>query len=119
MANQLVLMAAMGFAAILGAGGQIFLKKATDVLKLNPVALITNWYLWGFAILYGFGVIINIGAYRLGGKVQLLYPMISLSYIVAAFFAWKFLGESISGWTWVGSVVIIMGVSLIGYGATL
>jgi len=112
-------MLAMGVASIAGAGGQIFLKKATDVLKLNPVALVTNWYLWGFAILYGLGVIINIGAYKLGGKVQLLYPMISLSYIVAAFFAWKFLGESISAWTWAGSIVIIMGVSLIGYGATL
>lgn len=119
MTNQLVLMAAMGFAAILGAGGQIFLKKATDVMKFNIPSLVTNWYLWGFALLYGVGVIINIGAYKLGGKVQLLYPMISLSYICAAFFAWKFLGESISLWTWAGSVVIILGVSLIGYGATL
>ena len=114
--NQLYLMLAMGFAAILGAGGQIFLKKATDVMQFTPVALATNWYLWGFALLYGVGVIINIGAYKLGGKVQLLYPMISLSYICAAFFAWKFLGETVGGWTWIGTTVIILGVSLIGYG---
>lgn len=119
MTNQLYLMLAMGVASILGAGGQIMLKKATEILKLTPIALATNWYLWGFAILYGFGVIINIGAYKLGGKVQLLYPMISLSYIVAAFFAWKFLGETVSGWTWVGTVIIIIGVSVIGYGATM
>jgi len=48
--------------------------------------------------------------------VQLLYPMISLSYICAAFFAWKFLGETVSGWTWIGTTIIILGVSLIGYG---
>lgn len=117
--NQMVLMAAMGFAAVLGAGGQIMLKKASDVLKLSPMALVTNWYLWGFALLYGIGVIINIGAYRLGGKVQLLYPMISLSYICAAFFAWKFLGETVSGWTWAGTAIIILGVSMIGYGSVV
>lgn len=115
--NQIFLMLSMALAAVFGAGGQIMLKKATDIMQFSPIALATNKWLWGFAILYGLGVIINIGAYKLGGKVQLLYPMISLSYICAAFFAWKFLGEAVSGWTWAGSVVIVIGVSLIGYGA--
>ena len=117
--NQLVLMSVMVVAAVLGAGGQIMLKKATDILQLTPKGLLSNWYLWGFVVLYGLAVLINVGAYRFGGKVQLLYPVISLSYICAAFFAWKFLGESVSGWTWFGTVVIIFGVSIIGYGAVV
>jgi len=117
--NQLLLMGAMAIAAVLGAGGQIFLKKATDILQLTPKGLLLNGFLWGFILLYGLAVVINIIAYRLGGKVQLLYPVISLSYLCAAFFAWRFLGESVSAWTWAGSVVIVLGVSLIGIGATV
>lgn len=117
MLGQLVLMGVMVVAALLGSLGQIMLKRATDVMNGSFFSLLTNWYLWCFFLLYGVAVLINIVAYRLGGKVQFLYPMISLSYIFAAFLSWKLLGESIGVLTWIGSVIIVIGVSIIGYSA--
>jgi len=116
--NQLVIMGAMVVAAFFGACGQIMLNKGSKILELSLLALITNWYLWGFAFFYGLGVIINIAGYKFGGKVSVIYPVISLSYIFAAFLAWKFLGESINSWTWGGTVIIMLGVAVIGFGAT-
>lgn len=110
--SQLLLMGVMVFAAFLGAVGQIFLKNAS-----GQQTLITNWYLYGFVATYGIAVIIQTLVYRAGGKVSIIYPVIALSYVFASFLAWKFLGESISGWTIGGTAIIIIGVGMIGYGA--
>ena len=113
MVAVLVLVAIMALAAVLGASGQILLKIGSTQLSL------INWYIFGFAALYGVAVLINIFAYRMGGKVSVLYPVISLSYIVAAILAWKFLGEPLNTFTLLGIFCIMIGVSIIGYGATV
>jgi len=110
--NQLILVGAMAGAAILGGLGQIMMKKASGVPIMQAVP-----YLLAFGALYGIGVVINYFAYRFGGKVSILYPVISISYIAAAFFAWKMLGEPVSGWSLTGIGCIMLGVSLIGWGA--
>lgn len=115
MVAVIYLVLAMAVAAVLGATGQIAMKYGTNqptLMKMIP-------YLALFATLYGVAVLINIWAYRAGGKVSILYPVISLSYIFAAFFAWKLLGESISSWTIAGTALIVIGVGIIGYGATI
>jgi drug/metabolite transporter (DMT)-like permease len=110
---QLWFMLAMAFAALLGAIGQISLKKLSDV----PLgAMLFSWYTWLFIGTYGAAVLINLAAYRYGGKVSILYPVIATSYIWAAILAWKYLGESISGWTIAGIGAILIGVTLIGIG---
>lgn len=110
--NVAVLILAMAFASLLGSIGQIFLKLGSG----KSLSGMVN-YLLMFAFLYGFAVLINLWAYRVGGKVSVLYPVISLSYIFAAFLAWKVLGESISTQTWVGTFLIVIGVCIIGWGA--
>jgi len=118
MVSQIALMAVMVLAAILGSVGQIFLSRGSTG-NLTVFGLITNGYLWGFVATYGCAVIVQMFVYRAGGKVALIYPVISLSYIFAAFLAWKFLGEPVSAWTWAGAIIIVVGVSLIGYGASI
>lgn len=116
--NVLVLMLAMGFAAFLGAVGQLMLKLGSDSAGSMTVrTLLTTGYFYVFALTYGVAVLINIWAYQQGGKMSIIYPMISLSYIFAALLAWKVLGESISPFTWVGTCVIVSGIAIIGYGA--
>ena len=110
--NQFVLMLAMGFAACLGGLGQVMMQRASGVSLLKALP-----FFLAFAGLYGVGVIINYGVYRLGGKVSVMYPIISLSYVAATFFAWKLLGESVSGWSVAGICCIVVGVSLVGWGA--
>ena len=119
MVNQLTLMGAMAVAAAWGAGGQILLNLGAKKLQLTLLGLLSNIYLWGFVALYGFAVIINLAAYRLGGKVSLMYPVISISYIISAVLAWKLLGEPFNWWTVAGCCAIMLGVSCIGYGSTV
>lgn len=110
----------MIIAALTGSIGQIMLKLASEKFNLNNISgTLTNWPLYFFAMTYGIAVLINIWAYKAGGKVAIIYPVIALSYIFAALLAWKFLGEPITGWTIAGSLVIIFGVGLIGYGTTI
>lgn len=116
--NQVVLMGMMVVAAGLGATGQLMLKYASarfDVHDLFMSAL-TNWPLYVFVLTYGVAVLINIAAYRFGGKLSVIYPVISLSYIMAAILAWRYLGEPFNYWTLAGCIGIVASVSLIGYG---
>ena len=112
---QYYLMGAMAFAALLGAFGQFFLNQASGTFTFRTI--LTNHWLYAFAFVYGIAVIINILAYKAGGKMSIIYPVISLSYVFAALISWRLLGEHISAWTWIGTITIVLGVSLIGIGA--
>lgn len=114
--NPIILMSMMAFAALLGATGQIMLKKSSGV-EFTIAGLLTNWPFFAFAILYGIAVIIQFFAYRLGGDVSVIYPVVSLSYVFAALFAWYFLGEHITVWTIIGITCIMIGLTFIGFGA--
>lgn len=117
--NQLPIIAIMAVAALLGAIGQIMLRLASEK-SLTPIkALLTNWPLYGFAIVYGVAVLINIWAYKIGGRTSIIYPTIALSYVFASLIAWKWLGEPINTWVWGGTAIIVVGVAVIGYGSTL
>lgn len=102
----------MAFAALLGACGQLLLKTGSG----KPLMQMIPWLI-GFATVYGIAVLINLWAYRVGGKVTLLYPIISLSYIFTALLAWKILGEQLSAATIVGTIVVVIGVAIITLGA--
>jgi len=112
--NAIILMLAMAFASALGASGQLMLSKVSELpIKAMPFSM----FAWGFAIFYGVAVIINIWVYKAGLKVSIAYPILALSYVFTLFLAWKFLGEQISGWSIAGTICILFGVSLIGWGA--
>ena len=112
--NQLILIVAMAFAAMLGASGQIFLQKLSGVpVKWMPF----SWFAWAFVICYGLAVLINLWAYKAGGKISTLYPVIALSYAFSAYLAWRFLGEQIVWQTATGIGLMIFGVIMIGWGA--
>ena len=113
--NFISIFIAMGFAALLGASGQLFLKIGSSketIMQMVP------WFA-GFAALYGVAVIINILVYRAGAKVTIAYPIISLSYVFAALLAWKFLGEPLSGYQLTGTLIIMAGISVLSYGAQI
>jgi len=117
--NQFVIMGAMVGAAFLGAVGQVMLRMASDRSFMPLSSLIQNWPLYVFGMVYGVAVLINIWAYKAGGKIAVIYPIIALSYIFASLMAWRFFGEQISPVMWVGTAVIVLGVGLIGWGASV
>jgi uncharacterized membrane protein len=111
--NPTLIFIAMVFAAFLGSTGQIFLKIGsgkTALIQMLP-------WLFAFAAVYGVAVLINLWAYKVGGKVTFVYPIISLSYAITAFLAWKFLGEPINTSIVGGTLLIIGGIALIGFGS--
>jgi drug/metabolite transporter (DMT)-like permease len=102
----------MIFCTVFTSVGQLFYKMGSSKLP----EIFTNWPLFvGFAC-YGLGFILLLAAMR-GGEVSVLYPIIATSYIWTNFLAMFYLGEHVTVTGWVGSAVIVLGVSLIGYGS--
>ncbi|MBI2564880.1 EamA family transporter [Candidatus Woesearchaeota archaeon] len=89
---------------------QIFLKKGSALLP----NLLTNTPLIIGCALYGVGAIIFILALR-GGDVTILYPIIATSYVWVNILAILFLNEKIPLLRWLGVILIMIGISTMGY----
>ena len=103
-------------AGILGASGAVLLKKGSDRLKLSVPGLLRNWQLITGVGCYATSVFFFVPALK-GGEVSVLFPLISLSYIWVALLSVKFLGEKMTKEKWIGIVLVILGVALIGFGS--
>ena len=94
----------------------VMLKKAS-ARKLSKISsLIKNYYLFGGVALYALGTLLFIPALK-GGDLSILYPFVSLSYIWVSLLSVKFLGEKMNKYKWVGILLIILGVTFIGFGS--
>jgi undecaprenyl phosphate-alpha-L-ara4N flippase subunit ArnE len=87
--------------------GQLFWKIASNSNTIG--------YLFVGFLLYGVGAIIMIIAYKFG-SLSVLQPMLSMNYVLSLIIAHVILGESITTFKFVGVVIIIIGVILIGCG---
>lgn len=96
----------MLFSALFVCIGQLFWKLSVDGKIINLCI--------GF-ILYGFGALIMIYAYKFG-SLSVLQPMLSCSYIFSIFLANRILNEEITLYKIIGVVIITIGVILIGGG---
>jgi multidrug transporter EmrE-like cation transporter len=104
---------------LLNSLAQVFLKKGVNIIgyfeftpqSLGPVALkaLTNLYIWGGLSCYGISVILWIMALS-RSDISLLYPLLSVGYIVTAIAGYYFFGESLSGLRILGIGTIIVGV---------
>ena len=102
-------------ATIVGAFGPILLKKASAQKLSSVKSLAKNYELFGGVFLYAVGTILFIPALK-GGDLSVLYPFVALSYIWVSLLSVKFLGEKMNKFKWMGIVLIILGVSFIGFG---
>ena len=104
------------FTTLLTSSAQLFYKYSSASVSLNPLELITNYYLIGGLLLYAVGGTLMILSFR-GGEVSVLYPIIATSYIWVSFLSIYFLGEVINNFKWIGIISIIAGIALIGFGS--
>ena len=97
--------------------GQILYKIGAESLSLEISSIIFNIPLIAGLLSYGVGVIFLITAFR-GGELSVLYPIIATSYIWVSL-ASSFLLETdyMNEYKWIGVLIIVLGVSLIGWGA--
>jgi uncharacterized membrane protein len=91
--------------------GQLFLKRGAD--DLFPIYL--NFELMIGFILYGVGALLMIYALKLG-DLNILYPIISLTFIWVTMLSIVFLEETVSTSQYLGIGTILFGVALVSMG---
>lgn len=106
-----------------GAFGQIIWKQGMSRMdKINSVddllsaklilSILTNKYIIIGIALYGLSVVLWLAAMSTL-DVSYMYPLLSLAYVVVAFFAVVFLGEVITLPRWIGIALVMIGCILI------
>jgi multidrug transporter EmrE-like cation transporter len=107
---------------LLNAVAQLLLKAGTRVIghfeftaaNIKPIgiAIATNPYIFGGLACYAVSVLIWILALS-RVEVSMAYPMLSLGYVVNAFFGWWLFGEAVTAMRMGGIGFIIVGVYLV------
>lgn len=103
-------------AAVSGALAQFFYKKAA--LNFTEVPIWNNFSLFAGLALFTLVLVLFIVAFRMGGRLFVIYPVYATTYIWVGLLG-VFIGKE--PWTWVqlvGVATIILGVTLIGVGST-
>jgi len=115
MATELWAILLVAFSSLLASVSPILLKKASQRSFADIKSIITNYHLFGAVLLYGIGISSFVFALK-GGELSVLYPISSLGYIWACFGSVKFLGEKMNGHKWIGVILVVAGVTLVGIG---
>lgn len=119
---KMIALAFISMSMILGAVGQLFIKKGLNYLgALDFSSGIVATYI---KIFFSPFVMAGISIYFVGvffwlyglSKVELsfAFPFVSLSYVLVFLMSWAFLGETIPMTRWLGLLTICVGVFLVG-----
>ncbi|MBS3113291.1 EamA family transporter [Candidatus Woesearchaeota archaeon] len=103
-------------ASLFGGIGALYLKKGSDNIKLNFWKLIKNYDLIKGILCYGFSTLLFIPSLKFG-ELSVLYPITSFTYIWVILFSLIFLNERMNKYKWLGLILIVIGVILIGIGS--
>ena len=117
MSNTLLILGLMILLTFIGAIGSLFLKLGSKKFHLelsikNLFVMIKNWQAILGVIFYGLSSIIFIIVLKMT-DLSIAYPMTSMSYIFVTIFSYKFLGEKINKYKFLGIILIIIGVILV------
>ena len=105
---------------LLAVTGQLLMKRGMLLFGTFPVSqllykvipiFLNPWVFFGFLCFGLSSLFWLVVLSRL--DLSLVYPMVSVAYVLVAVFSWLFFKESIPLIRWVGIGVIILGVSLI------
>lgn len=99
----------------LGGIGAILLKKGAVKFNFKISDQIKNYYFVSGISICGTGMLCLIVALN-AGELSVLYPLVSLQYIISTFFSVKYLKEKMNLLKWAGITAIIIGIILIGLG---
>lgn len=116
MTNYIIL----GISILLAVTGQLFMKKGMMIFGTFPasqllykiIPMFLNPYVFfGFACFGASAVFWLVVLSRL--ELSLVYPMVSVAYILVAIFSWLLFKENVTLMRWLGILVIVFGVFLI------
>ena len=100
---------------LLGGIGVVLLKKGSSKFNFKIYSQIKNRYLIAGVISCGTGMLSLLAAFK-GGELSVLYPIVSVQYIISALLSVKYLNERMNLLKWAGITAIITGIILIGLG---
>jgi multidrug transporter EmrE-like cation transporter len=104
------------FAAIVGSFGSVFLKMGALRLKGDIWSFVNSRLILGVALYLASSVFYAMGVR--GGELSVLYPLVSLGYIFTLVWSKLFFDEAITRYKVVGLCLILVGVFLVGVGAS-
>ncbi len=104
------------FCTLFTSMGQLFLKKGLNTLSLTMMGVLSNRSLLLGMFLYVLGAFLLVIALR-GGELSVLYPIFATGYIWVSLLSFTVLGEHMNLLKWTGVLVILLGVTFIGYGS--
>lgn len=116
--TQLKAMLLMAFCTLFTSGGQILWKWGMKTIDFgNWVTFLNAPFLLGF-VSYGVGAALMILALK-KGELSLVYPVAATSYIWVSLISPRLFPTDIMNvWKWSGVVVILLAVSILGYGSS-
>jgi undecaprenyl phosphate-alpha-L-ara4N flippase subunit ArnE len=97
--------------------GQILLKKGLLNVNFNVIMTLLNWPLFLGFCSYGLGALLMMIALK-NGELSLLYPILATSYVWVSLLSPMFFQDAMNLWKWLGVMIILFSISLLGYGST-
>ena len=108
-------MAGVLAASLFASIGALCLKLSANKISFKPSELIRNYYLIIGALLYLLSASLLILSLR-HGELSVLYPIMAASYIWISILSVKILKEKMTPYKWAGITLIVLGITLIGWG---
>lgn len=104
------------FSAIFTSTGQILWKFGVGKIDLTfPLTLMNLPFVWGF-VSYGIGALFMILAFQ-QGELSIVYPILATSYVWVTILSPIFFpADFLNGWKIAGVAIILIAVSLLGFG---
>lgn len=99
------------FAAIVGAVGQYLYKIGAH--RLKDVPIYQNWQILIGMALFTFVMVLFIIAFRMGGRMNVVYPMYATTFIWGSLIGVLIDKEPWSPMQIVGVVIVILGISMV------
>jgi drug/metabolite transporter (DMT)-like permease len=101
-------------ASIIGSMGAVFLKLGAEPLRYGWRNALNVKLASGVALFLGSSVFYLLGIRR--GELSVLFPMVSISYVLGAVWSKFFFGEEFTKAKFVGLTLIMLGVVFVGLG---
>ncbi len=117
MATELWAVALVISGSFLGAAGSLYFKRGSSKLTKNLFQNFKNYSLIIGFCLYIVAASMYVFALR-GGELSILYPLVSTTYIWIIVLSYYFLRERMNKWKWLGIILIVFGVTLVGLGSS-
>ena len=102
----------MVISSIIGATGGYFFKQASSNLSFKISSLLKNFKLFVGFFFFGIAALLGVIA-LMGGELNVLYPISSLSYVWSLFIGKKILNEKINIYKLGGVGLIMIGLIFI------